>query len=360
MTTTPTQPAAPDEGWGNYLEEMAAELAAKAAAKQGTAGNAKQAATPKLYLASAAMPAAQATSLVLAAPAQSFDPMPNRRKTGHYPALASRSALFGIGRPRPNDPDLPLAPMAAHANYHLEYEGPRLTLHDKAVWEAAIDLAKASGRLAGADVSIPLRAIATQMKLASSGGPQLDSIWGRIKRLERARVSFTTPTGHRVNGALLGSATKQGQSVAIAFDPAIARHLLGRGDDQFAIDAARRRLLGSGLAQWAHDFISMQNDVATLDLRHLRRLCGYEGEKRHFSAALDKALEEVACNAPTLLKSHKINRNGQDSDDWTVDMAKGTEEPSFASATRPRKPAANGAPSAPATPPKKRRGGVAL
>jgi len=297
--------------------------------------------------------------------AETGEPMPRRAKTGHYPALACRSSLFGIGAATPNAPDLVHVALAAPASYGLKYSGPRLTLHDKAVWEAAIDLAKPTGRGVGAGAAIPLRAIAEHMGLSSRGGPALASIHARLLRLERARVSFTTHAGVRASGPLLASVAIIGQTATVEFDPGIAQDLLGGGEDQFLVNAARRRTLGSSLAQWLHDYASTHKAIPTLDLRHLRGLCGYGGEKRHFPKALSLALGEVAAAAPTLLKSHAINRNGQDSDMWTVDMSKGDENPVFLPAARKRSSisataATGGPPQANAKQGKKRSGGVVL
>ena len=308
---------------------------------------------------------APATSPSTGRPAESLEAMPRRKNTGLYPALATRSALFGVARADPSGADLPLHAVPAHRHYHLECEGPRLSVRDKSIWEATIDLGKESGLPAGAATPMPLRTIANRLGLASTGGDQLDWIWDGLKRLERVRVIFDSPTGQRIAGTLLGSVEMQGGAVAVSFDPDIAKHLIGR-DMQFRIDTKRRRTLDIGLARWLHDFLSSHNEFEPMDLKYLRSLCGYEAKKRRFPADLEQAMEEVTQKASGLAKGFKINRSGRDSDMWTLEVTQGDEKPSFVPATRAARtggggPAqAKGAAAGGGTPVARRRGGVAL
>jgi hypothetical protein len=295
----------------------------------------------------------------------SLEPMPHRTRTGLYPALATRSALFGVARADPSGPDLPLHTVPAHLHYHLEYEGPRLSVRDKSIWEAAIDLGKESGLPAGAAMPMPLRTIGDRLGLASTGGDQLDWIWDGLKRLEKARVAFDSPTGQRIAGPLLGSVEMHSGAVAVSFDPGVTKHLIGR-DMQFRIDTKRRRTLGSGLARWLHDFLSSHNEPEPMDLKYLRNLCGYEAKKRRFPADLEKAMGEITQKASGLAKGFKINRSGKDSDMWTLEVTQGHEKPSFIPATRAARTGgggsaqAKGAAAGGGTPAARRRGGVAL
>ena len=272
---TPTRAIAPEDDldvWDarDYKEEMEAERAAIAAAKLRVPENVQPAVPATLYLAAPHSPS-KATQAAVQSPAQAPAaapiPMPHRHKTGYYPALASRSALFGVGRANPGGPSLPLADTEARKEYGLECEGPSLSLMDKAVWEAAIDLCKKSGIDAGEDAPISLSEVARRVGWKSTGGQALDSIWDCMERLAAVRIEFNSPAGQRASGNLLASARRLGKAASVSFDPTIAKHLLGH-DMQVELDTSRRGSLKGNLAKWIHDFLSTHTTSNPVDLRY--------------------------------------------------------------------------------------------
>ncbi len=249
-------------------------------------------------------------------------------RPGLFPALAARSALFRVGRPSASDAPHQ-GPVPSQGGYDLSLFGPWPRMRDKAVWEAAMGLAKELGN-AAEPFRVSMSAIAARMGLSDTSGAALDSIWASLERLAACRIEFTLPRGARCGGSLLKAATKSGRARFIQVDMALAGPLF-REDYQFKMDGSRRATLGGSLAQWLHDFLSTheaQDKPLTLD--YVRGLCGYDGARKSFPALLRAALAELAQKAPELLQSHALKKRGRASDAWAVELARGTARPSFA------------------------------
>lgn len=245
-----------------------------------------------------------------------------------FPALAARSALFRVGRPSASDAPHQ-GPIPSQGNYALSLFGPWPRMRDKAVWEAAMGLAKEAGN-AAEPFRISLSAMSARMGLSDTSGAALDAIWASLELLAACSIEFTLPKGARCGGSILKAATKVGRARLIQVDMALAGPLFGE-DYQFKMDCARRAKLGGSLAQWLHDFLSTHEaQDKPLTLGYLRELCGYDGPRKSFPALLRGALEELAEKAPELLQSHSLKRRGRASDAWQIELARGSARPSFA------------------------------
>lgn len=245
-----------------------------------------------------------------------------------FPALAARSALFRVGRPSASDAPHQ-GPVPSQGNYALSLFGPWPRMRDKAVWEAAMGLAKEAGN-AAEPFRISLSAIAARMGLSDTSGAALDAIWASLELLAACRIEFTLPKGARCGGSLLRAATKVGRARFIQVDMALAGPLF-REDYQFKMDGARRAKLGGSLAQWLHDFLSTHDaQDKPLTLGYLRELCGYDGPRKSFPALLRGALDELAQKAPELLQSHSLKKRSRASDAWSIELSRGSARPSFA------------------------------
>ena len=82
--------------------------------------------------------------LITTKPQPTLQPIPMQGKLGHFPAFMTRSGLFGVARTAPLSLPLPMSEVMVQGKYELEYEGPRLNMTDKAVWQAVVDMAKES------------------------------------------------------------------------------------------------------------------------------------------------------------------------------------------------------------------------
>jgi hypothetical protein len=249
------------------------------------------------------------------------------KKPDFFPALVARSALFRVGRPSARD-----APhhgsIPSQGGFGLSLFGPWPRMRDKAVWEAAMALAKKRPD-AAEPFPVCLSAIAAGMGLADHSGATLDSIWASMERLAACRIEFTLPTGARCGGSLLGAATKDRRARQIQVDMELAGPLFLE-DYQFKTDSARRAALGGSLAQWLHDFLSTHEPQGKpLTLGYMRELCGYDGARKSFPALLREALDELAQKAPALLQSHVLKKKGRSSDTWGIELARGPELPSY-------------------------------
>lgn len=291
--------------------------------------------------------------------------LPHASKADHFPAIFCRSALFRVGGADENPDALTgpagaaagPVPMEAQGGANLTLEGPWPRMRDKAVWEAAISIAKGRPDAFG-PIPVNLSDFAERLGMKDKGGRALEWIWTSLRRLARCRIEFDPPksSGARIAGHLLLAARQAGRRREIQLDPALAARLLEE-DYQFSLDLARRRKLSSALARWLHDFLSTHSDYARpLGLQYLRGLCGYTAAPRRFPAALRAALSEVAAKAPELLESSLIDDSSKSSSEWTVKLASGKEKRRFeqpkAAAFKPPPGSQGGS--------KARRGGVAL
>ncbi len=336
--------ARPEDDWGLPLEEQRA-----LAEKRDLAKPKIEAAKARPLAAERAIPVAVANPMAMPA-APSVEPaaparLPNRAKLDQFPAFATRSALFCATRHGAALP--PNTPIKSQGTYDLRAAGERLSMRDKAVWEAAMQLAKECPD-ASQDIPVSLSDLAKRIGLREPNGAALASIWRSVERLAQAHVELTLQ-GKTYAGKLLQSATANGRARAIRVDLVLAMSVFEQ-DHQFKIDSARRHALSTSLAQWLHDFFSTHSSYrGKLTLGYLRDLCGFEGQVRRFPGLLDVAMAELAAKVPELVASHVIKRVGRSSDKWALEIQRGPETAVFS------KPKANAAASAEPAPPKARQ-----
>jgi len=283
--------------------------------------------------------------------------LPHAEKVDLIPAIFSSSALFRVG----GSDDLPAAapasapPIAVEAQgtVNMTLSGPWPRMRDKAVWEIALEMAKASSNAAD-PILVNLSEFASRMGYADKGGDTLEWIWASLRRLSFCHVEFNSPSaaGPRLAGKLLLAARETAGRKEIEIDPAFAARLLGE-DFQFATNRARRATLSTALARWLHDFLSTHaTQDRPFDLPYLRNLCGYGADKRRFPAELNSALADLVGKAPEVLESYSIGKPTRSSDGWTVALVCGGEKRRFERPNplpKPAGPARTGG-----------RGGVAL
>lgn len=281
--------------------------------------------------------------------------LPHAAKADLFPAIFSRSALFRVSgaddsaiAPDASDPGIVIA---AQGGVNLRIKGPWPRMRDKAVWEVALEMAKASPD-ASAPIPVSLSKFADRLGYADKGSDTLAWIWTSLRRLSLCQVEFDSPSpsGQPLVGNLLAAARETTFGKEIAIDPAFASRLLDE-DFQFVIDRARRATLSTALARWLHDFLSTHSGPRRpLDVPYLRALCGYAGKNKRFPNELERALVELAQKAPGILSSHSFSKPTRSSDGWTVSLVYGQEKRRFEQPKPASKPAA----------PKPGRSGVAL
>lgn len=272
-------------------------------------------------------------------------PMPE--KLGRYPGLLARSAIFRIGRA---GEELARSEIACYGEgYGVIYEGPRLGMRDKSVWERALRAAKQEGFL-GVEFSLPTTLIAAAIGGGDSG-PALARIGDSLLRLSRASVEYRLPGGATGTAALLRSARKTAAGWLVSFDPGLATLL--SDDKQFEIDAVRKKLLSSDLARWMHDFMSTHKSgyAGGFKLGDLSSLCGWRGAAGQFPTKLSEALAELGKQCPELVAGFEIQRGRRSSATWRARVDKGPEAERFDVPAKKSRPANPGRP---------RRGGVSL
>lgn len=317
-----TETARPEDDWGLSPEEqhaLAEERARRSCAIQPL--------RPASVLSAMEQPCVRA-SAPPPAPAAPPALLPNLGKLDQFPAFATRSALFCASK---HASTLPLTtPLKSQGTYALRAGGPRLDMRDKAVWEAAIGLAKECPD-PSRDIPINLSELARRMGLRAPNGAALARVWKSMERLAQADVELTL-LGKAQAGKMLAAATSDGRSRSIRLDLGLCALIL-ESDAQFKINSIRRHSLSSALAQWLHDFFSTHSAYGgALTLGYLRELCGFEGQARRFPALLDAALAELAAKAPELVRGHRFNKRGRSSEKWTLEVDRGPEAPIFTKA----------------------------
>jgi hypothetical protein len=304
------------------------------------AGADRQAAEPKGAPAAAALVAvgvpcaapatepAQAAAQGSTVAPQALAAWPPRDRAGLYPSLFSRSALFQVGKGKRDAPWRPTRKIQCQGEHALEATGPRLSMRDKAVWEFAIDRARAAGQI-GEEFELPLRACALALGAKKDRSSKtLDRVYDSLQRLASTTLDFKFATGESGSCKLLARAAMRGKACVVALDPAIGALLAA--DFLFMIDAARRQKLGSDVAKWLHDFHSTheQLDGAFL-VGTLRKLCGYEGQEGHFSGQLAAALEDAKTSAPGIVAAFQVSKAKAKADAWKVSVVRGDGAASF-------------------------------
>ncbi len=250
----------------------------------------------------------------------------HRTKVDHFPAIASRSGLFCVGRS--TDPLPYNGAVKAQGSYGLHFNGDRLYMRDKQVWEATMQIAKDAPGIEQ-EIQVALSDIAKRMGSSDMSGDALKWIWGSLERLAKANVQVRLHDGQVHAGSLLASTRHHGKQYFIQLDLALAVPLFAL-DMQFKIQSKRRLTLSTSLAQWLHDFISTHASYPrNLTLGYIRELCGYDGQMRRFPALLSAALLELSSAAPELVSSYEILKTGRSSENWEIKISRGADQPVF-------------------------------
>lgn len=291
------------------------------------------------------LPSASAPTATSSA-AQIAIPMPE--KLMRYPGLLARSAIFRVGRT--NEENIEHSEIACYsAGYQVIFEGPRLGMRDKSIWECALRAAKEQGHI-GRGMPLSANYIATVIGGGDSG-PALARIGQSLQRLSEARIEYQLPGGSCGGGNMLGSACKTASGWRVSFDVGLI-NLLGE-DKQFEINTARRGLLSSDLAKWLHDFMSTHKFgyECGFKLGCLLELSGWRGDAGQFPSRLGEALVELSSRCPELINGFRIVRGQRNSSNWRVLIDKGSEAVCFEVPAKKIRARPNGRP---------RRGGVSL
>lgn len=335
-----SETARPEDDWGLSLEEqhvLAEERARRARVIRP--------APPKAAPPAMALPRAGA-SAPTSVPGAHAALLPHRGKLDQFPAFATRSALFCASKHASALPQN--TPLKSQGTYALRAGGPRLDMRDKAVWEAAIGMAKEFPD-PSQEIPINLSELSRRIGQRDANGAALTRVWKSLERLAQADVELTLQ-GKVHAGKMLAAATFNGSSRSIRLDFGLCALVL-ESDAQFKINSVRRHSLSSALAQWLHDFFSTHSAYgAALTLGYLRELCGFDGQTRRFPKLLDVAMAELATKAPQLVTGHRISKVGRSSEKWTLNVDRGPEapvftkaraniaSPSFPTAPKPRQP----------------------
>lgn len=273
-------------------------------------------------------------------------PMPHKRHLMNFPGFIARGAMFRVSRSAQVGDGTTILKVAGGT---MTITGPMLCMRDKAVWEAAIQLAKERAPRVGDAFEIELRDFVRKMGSDNFSGKALAAVWSSLERLAKAKIQFEVDKGRcKGVGSLLASAFKSGGKMHLRLNPDFAIPAL-LCDKQFCFNIKRRNKLSSSLAKWLHDYYTTHSTTQDIDLNYLRGLCGYDGLASHFPAKLRQALDELLTAAPKLFASYSIAKTGRSADLWKLQVVLGEEKPSFL----PSK-------SLPASSANKRRRGVAL
>lgn len=263
-------------------------------------------------------------------------PLSGEKEWNRFPGLMARSAVFRVGRADPEPtatgaeeprPKYPQEELAAYGkSYEVKFEGPRLTMRDKRVWERVLQGAKAC-KFAGVEFALSASELSGSLGGCSSG-PELSRVVTSLKRLCAARIRYRA--GEATGGAfLVGSARLFSSGWRVSIDPDLV-HLL-TFDDQFAINSGRREKLKSDLAKWLHDFMSTHEKgyEEGFKLAELMALSGWRGDKGQFPSALDSALKNLVEECPEVVSGFEMRRKGRGSAEWRVKVNRGPETEKF-------------------------------
>jgi len=277
-------------------------------------------------------------------------PFPALQKSTYFPALTARTSLFSasrISRDATETSDSVKVELSGQNGYRLTAWGPRLNMHDKLVWETALQIAIENQHGMGARFCISLRDFAHRMGWETQGGAALQWIWMSLRRLYFIRLDFELPNGAKGGGSMLSTAMEdQDGNFVLRLNPDFCGPMFWN-DNQFLIKIKRRSTLTGQLARWLHDYFSTQRgfDVQTtstdtdhmsepsremhIQLQRLRELSGYTGERKQFARELVDAMKELVAKAPELTSSFDIKREGRSSDTWILHVIRGSERPAY-------------------------------
>lgn len=272
-----------------------------------------------------------------------LDPIAHWARPDFFPSLTARSSLFCASRIGTyNTDDTKIATIELKCQgASLIYNGPRLDMHDKLVWETAVQIAKDRKAPVGTSFVISLRDFASRMGWKNPSGTNLKWIWTSIKRLSRAHLEYkATPKDARPGeephettavegvGNLIAGAQRRGESYAIQICEHFSKFAFEL-DKQFLIQIKRRETLKGLLAKWLHDFLSTHTKEQEFDICYLRDLSGFTGRQKDFPVKLTSALDELRQFVPGLVAGYEIVKAGKSSDEWKVVVKRGDEKPQF-------------------------------
>lgn len=276
-------------------------------------------------------------------PVRLLEPIAHWSRPDVFPSLTARSSLFcasRIGTYNTDDSKIETIELKCQGAA-LIYSGPRLDMHDKLVWETAVQIAKDRKAPVGTTFVISLRDFAARMGWKNPSGTNLKWIWTSIKRLSRAHLEYkATPKDQRGTdenheatavegvGTLIAGAQRRGDSYAIQICEQFSKFAFEL-DKQFLIQIKRRETLNGLLAKWLHDFLSTHTKEQEFDICYLRELSGFTGRQKDFPVKLNHALDELKKSIPGLVANYEIIKSGKSSDDWTVMVHRGDEKPQF-------------------------------
>lgn len=277
-------------------------------------------------------------------------PFPDYQKPSYFPAIAARTSLFSaarINRDEGEDAPSVKVELSGQNGYKLTAWGPRLNMHDKLVWETALQVAMEQHQGMGSRFAISLREFARRMGWNGCSGDSLHWIWMSMRRLYFVRLEFVLPSGTKGGGSMLSTAIEdQHGNFMIRLNPDFCGPIFHE-ENQFLIKAKRRSTLTGQLARWLHDYFSTHNGFDAMEdsngaaptlrapkemkikVQRLRELSGYSGERKKFVHELREAMGEIIEKAPELVASFEIDRHGRSSDTWVLNVKRGGERPAY-------------------------------
>jgi hypothetical protein len=153
----------------------------------------------------------------------SIIPFPHRAKPDFFPALTARTSLFSASKTSRAETGYVECELTCQKGYSATFVGPRLNMHDKLVWDTAVQIAKERLPNLSDGFVISLREFAQRMGWKTRGGPALRWIWASLRRLYSVRVSFRLPNGKPGGGALLATALQTDEGFYIRLNADFAQ-----------------------------------------------------------------------------------------------------------------------------------------
>jgi hypothetical protein len=262
----------------------------------------------------------------------------------HFPAIFARSALFSaqrLARSKEDEPWFNGELRAAGAR--LLFDGPRLSMNDKEVFEELASLAKRKKLRLDQAMTVPVSALAASLGWKSRNEEALSWIADCARRLGEAHVVCQPKGQPRFEGRMLLEASRTARGLTVRFDPAFVEGAFGHGL-QFKMDRERRRRLSRPLARWLHDFLATHTKRDAIDLGYLREISGYpqhaagspdeRRQRREFPTLLAGACAQLRETAPKLAGPCELDKTGVNSSEWKATFPSGDEKPSYESAEK--------------------------
>jgi len=274
---------------------------------------------------------------------------PNHQLPSYFPAVTARTSLFSaarIDRGLAEDAPSMKVELKGQNGYKLTAWGPRLNMHDKLVWETAVQIAMEQKQGMGTRFAVSLRDFARRMGWNGCSGDALRWVWMSLRRLYFVRLEFALPNGSKGGGSILSSAFEdENGNFLIRLNPDFCGPIFHK-ETQFLIKTTRRAMLTGQLARWLHDHYSTHRgfdpaeppvapsnaEVPTemrIKLERLRQISGYSSDRKQFLVELRDALTEIVEKAPELIASFGIERIGKSSDNWILTVKRGREKPAY-------------------------------